>query len=56
MATLLQTIQCLSEATDFIGVIGGFKAWGLFHVDYFVIGKCAIQVCAFDIDLMEFQV
>lgn len=40
-AALLQTIQCLLEATDFIGVVSGFKAWRLPHVDNFVISLIA---------------
>ena len=51
--TLLQTVQGLSETTDLVGVIDGFETRGLAHVYHFVVGECAVEICAFDINLME---
>ena len=51
--TLLQTVQGLSETTDLVGVIDGFEARGLAHVYHFIVGECAIEIRAFDINLME---
>ena len=36
-----------------VGVINGFEARGLAHVYHFIVGECAVEIRAFDINLME---